>query len=176
MTCHYTFDEIFECNMCGEATSSARVLGLSLNRSQGARPRRKTGIAVAVCRCSACGLVFPNPQPRPRSISDHYDVSPEEYWNELQIRDTSGFEEYYKIIIARAKALLHFRPGMTFLDIGAGLGAAMSTYRAAGFDVYGIEPSGPFRQRALQITQLSEARIQLASLKMALSKMTFSIL
>jgi SAM-dependent methyltransferase len=143
----YTFLPVEQCNMCGSPASEHRVIGRRLNGHQGAFPKRKPGIAVSVKKCRRCSLVFADPQPVPFDLQDHYGVPPEAYWQEKYFHVS---EDYFAPVIARFKRLAAFRPGMTALDIGAGLGKAMIGLERAGFDTYGIEPSVPFRERAIE--------------------------
>ena len=105
--------------MCGADTSTHKVLGKRLNKSQGKNPKRKLGITTTVCECTNCGLIYSNPQPIPFDIQDHYGVFPEEYWKEsyFELNDN-----YFQGEISRLKQLMDFNPGMKSLDIGAGLG------------------------------------------------------
>lgn len=160
----YNFIDAETCVMCGRSSVDAKIIGLRLNRSQGRRPKSKTGIAVSVCRCRGCGLVFPNPLPRPQNLSDHYGVPPEGYWKSHYFENT---EHYYVRQIAHAKLHLAFHEGMTALDVGVGIGKAATALAQAGFDVWGIEPSEPFRAKALEFTGLPPERIRLASVEEA---------
>jgi ubiquinone/menaquinone biosynthesis C-methylase UbiE len=63
--------------------------------------------------------------------------------------------------------MLGFTPGMTALDIGSGLGKAMVALTRAGFDVHGIEPSQPFRDRSIARMGIAPERLQLASIEQA---------
>lgn len=158
----YKFVQQDECNMCGNPTGSAKVLGMRLNQSQGSDPRGKTGIGVTICKCARRGLNFAQPLPIPKSIADHYGVPPESYWKD------SYFEidpNYFQKQIADAKRLLDFRPGMRALDVGAGVGKAMIALEAAGFEVRGIEPSEDFRKRAIERMGIPGDRIALASIE-----------
>lgn len=158
----YHFRTVTECNMCGEPAENARVLGTRLDRSQGTRPRSRTGIAVSVCRCRSCGLIFPQPMPVPESIEDHYGVPPESYWASSYFTHDPT---YFAPQIADAKRLLPFRAGAKALDVGVGIGKAAVALRDAGFDVWGVEPSEPFRQKAIEHTGLPEDRILLSSIE-----------
>ncbi|MBK9421145.1 MAG: methyltransferase domain-containing protein [Flavobacteriales bacterium] len=142
----YTFEPVVRCNMCGAPGSEHRVLGRRLNGHQGAFPKRKMGVAVSVLQCRRCTLIFANPQPRPFDLQDHYGVPPEAYWQESYFEVS---EHYFKGVIDRFKVLAPFRSGMKALDVGAGLGKAMIALERAGFDTYGVEPSIPFRDRAI---------------------------
>lgn len=141
----YSFRPVAECDMCG--ATRFKLLGLRMNGRQGLRPKAAEGIAVSVKQCRGCGLIFADPQPIPESISDHYGMPPEDYW---KAADLDPPKDYLAAEIATAKRLLDFRPGMTALDIGAGVGKAMVTLNAAGFQTWGLEPSRPFYERALR--------------------------
>jgi SAM-dependent methyltransferase len=135
-------------------------MGLRLNGTQGARPREATGIAVSIKKCRDCELVFADPQPIPALLSDHYGVPPDAYWS------ANAFEwspAYFAEEITTAKRLLPFRQGMTALDIGVGLGKAMQSLTHAGFDAWGIEPSEPFYQRAVE--RIGPERLRLAAVE-----------
>jgi 2-polyprenyl-3-methyl-5-hydroxy-6-metoxy-1,4-benzoquinol methylase len=140
--------------MCG--SQDFRKLGMRLNCSQGWRPREASGIAVSVKQCRGCGLVFADPQPIPENLSDHYGIPPEDYWHSVPEWSPSAFSREIEI----AKRLLPFRPGMTALDIGAGVGAAMRSLAYAGFDTWGIEPAKPFHRRAKEVVDPDRLRLQ----------------
>ena len=137
---------VIQCNMCGSPPTEHRIIGRRLNGHQGAFPKRKRGISVSVSKCQRCSLVFADPQPVPFDLQDHYGLPPESYWLDeyFQLSD-----KYFSEVIAKHRELAGFVPGMTALDIGAGLGKAMIALERAGFDTYGIEPSIPFRERAI---------------------------
>ncbi len=142
----YTFVPVEECDMCGSPTSEHRVIGRRSNGHQGAFPKRKPGLSVSVSKCRRCSLVFANPMPVPFDLQDHYGIPPEVYWKDeyFQVSDT-----YFSDVIAKHRELGGSVPGMTALDIGAGLGKAMIALERAGFETYGIEPSIPFHERAI---------------------------
>ena len=157
----YEFRPVAQCDMCGG--TSFKLLGLRLSASQGFRPRKAEGIAVPVKQCNDCSLVFSDPQPVPANHSDHYG-EPEDYWAPAAFRWT---QEYFATEIASAKRLLDFKPGMTALDIGVGLGKAMKSLSAAGFDSWGVEPSPGFRAKAIEMMGLDPNRVQLAPVETA---------
>lgn len=152
----YEFRPVAQCDMCGG--TSFKLLGLRLSASQGLRPRKAEGIAVPVKQCHGCSLIFADPLPVPANHSDHYG-EPQDYWTPAAFNWTP---EYFATEIATAKRLLNFRPGMTALDIGVGLGKAMKSLSAAGFDSWGIEPSPGFRAKAIEMMGLDPDRVQLA--------------
>lgn len=110
-------------------------------------------------QCRDCDLIFSDPQPIPNSLFDHYNLPPEDYWAGLP----TWSPEYFSREIRVAKRLLGFRPGMTALDIGAGVGRAMRSLIHAGFDTWGIEPSEPFYKHAIQ--QIDASRVALSTLE-----------
>jgi 2-polyprenyl-3-methyl-5-hydroxy-6-metoxy-1,4-benzoquinol methylase len=146
-TLKYNFIEIMNCNMCGVPTQNHKILGQRLNQSQGWHPKKKTGISTSVMQCTNCDLIYSNPQPIPYNIQDHYGIPPEDYWTPDNFELPPG---YFCDQIAKAKKFLSFQTGMKALDVGAGLGKAMIAMENAGFDVYGIEPSIPFYERAIR--------------------------
>ncbi len=158
----YYFREIKQCEMCSEVTDSHKILGQRLNRSQGFNPRKKTGITVTIRKCGNCGLIYSDPQPIPFDIQDHYGTPPEEYWKkEYFIVEPAYFKEQ----IDTVQGLLNFRAGMKALDIGAGLGKAMLAMEKAGFDVYGLEPSVPFYERAISQMNVKEEKLKLGAIE-----------
>jgi len=156
----YAFVPVEQCEMCGSAAH--RVLGLRLNRSQGLNPAGRTGIAVGVKRCRDCGLTFADPRPIPGAIEDHYGVPPEGYWSPKRFEPDPS---YFQREIAEAKRLLPFQEGMSALDIGAGFGKAMTALSAAGFDTWGLEPSEPFRDRAIEKMGIPADRLALSTVE-----------
>ncbi len=144
--------------MCGDDSSAHKVVGLRLNKSMGLRPRRRDGISVAVKRCKNCGLLYSSPLPVPYDIQDHYGIPPENYWRPGYFKiDPNYFNK--EIIIA--KRLLHFKDGMKALDIGAGLGKGMLSMKKAGFEVYGVEASRSFYNRARSELKFDSSRLKL---------------
>jgi 2-polyprenyl-3-methyl-5-hydroxy-6-metoxy-1,4-benzoquinol methylase len=158
----YFFEEITKCEMCGDRTINHRVLGQRLNQSQGLSPKKKTGITVSVQKCSNCNLIYSQPQPIPFDIQDHYGAPPEEYWKESYFNWIDG---YFLTQCKMAKELLPFKEGMASLDVGAGLGKAMLSLKAAGFDSYGFEPSIPFYERALSKMNIDPSRLKLGKIE-----------
>ena len=158
----YAFKPVAACDMCG--STDFQMLGMRLSASQGLRPRRAEGISVPVKRCCNCALVFADPQPVPDNISDHYGLPPEDYWDAAAF---SWSPDYFAAEIETAKRLIDFVPRMAALDIGVGLGKATKSLAAAGFDVWGIEPSPSFRDQALQKMGLDAERVQLATVEAA---------
>jgi len=158
----YFFEDVTNCEMCGDVTTFHKVLGQRLNVSQGLSPKKKTGISVSVKRCNKCGLIYSSPQPIPFEINDHYGIPADSYWK-------PGYFEiephYFLAQIEEVKKLLPFEKGMKALDVGAGLGKAMLALESAGFDCYGFEPSKPFYERAITKMGINPQRIKLGAVE-----------
>jgi 2-polyprenyl-3-methyl-5-hydroxy-6-metoxy-1,4-benzoquinol methylase len=166
----YTFKSVTECEMCGDKIDGHKVIGQRLNKSQGFRPRSKSGISVSVKRCKKCGLVYSDPQPIPSSIQDHYGIPPESYWDEAYF---NWDESYFLPQINTAKSLIGFRPGMKALDIGSGIGKGVVALGKAGFDAYGLEPSETFYKKSIESTKISPDKLKLASIEDAVYEENF---
>lgn len=158
----YIFEEVENCEMCGDPTTKHKVLGMRLNTSQGGRPGKKTGISVTVKKCRNCKLVYSAPMPVPNNISDHYGIPPESYW----------YPDYFKVDptyflpqIETIKKLMDVKPGMKALDVGAGLGKCMIALANVGFDTYGFEPSQPFYERALSKMNIGQEKLKLGMIE-----------
>ena len=54
---------------------------------------------------------------------------------------------------------------MTALDIGAGLGKAILSLEASGFDTYGLEPSLEFHERALNNMNIDPKKLKLGAME-----------
>lgn len=160
----YNFFYPEACNMCGAPVSASRTIGQRLDGSQGKNPSRVRGISVSICRCAGCGLMFSFPQPRPASILDHYGIPPDSYWRPEQMRSTPG---YFEREIVAAKRMIRFSLGMTALDIGVGIGHGFQAMKAAGFDVWGIEPSEPFHRRLLDTLSVPSEKLRQSSVEEA---------
>jgi SAM-dependent methyltransferase len=162
----YTFQRQAQCNMCfAPIDRTATTLGKRLDQHQGVNPRKHVGVTTTVQRCSDCGLIFSNPMPIPRDIGQHYDVPAESYW----IRDLTITDMYF----AKQIDLFHdlWKPNgdgkRVALDIGAGVGRAMVSLEKAGFEVFGLEPSGAFRKVAIDRNGISPDMLSLASVEEA---------
>lgn len=153
----YYFYSVQHCNMCGDVSDRHTILGQRLNRSQGFRPRTKTGVSTTIQRCTQCGLIYANPQPIPFDLQDHYGVPPEDYWQEQYFQYDPT---YFSQELATLRGLMTMKPGMKALDIGAGIGKCMLSLAHAGFDAYGFEGSEPFHRRALESTKIDASRLQ----------------
>lgn len=150
--------------MCGSSSENFKILGRRLNCSQGFNPRNKVGISTTIVKCKKCSLIFSNPIPIPSNISNHYGVPPENYWKDDYFKIDSN---YFKTEIKIANNLLRLIENRKALDIGAGIGKCMVSLNNAGFDTYGIEPSSPFYQRAIDIMKISSEKLKLCSIENA---------
>jgi len=155
----YSFVPAERCNMCGAGLSRAKIIGRRLNDSQGLRPRGRIGITVTVMRCRRCGLVFANPQPRPSDVAQHYGVPPEEYWPPEYFHDSDSYFSSQIDTFSRLRGKKPPKGPARVLDVGAGLGKAVHALLHAGFDVWALEPSRPFCERAREATGLGADRL-----------------
>ena len=161
----YKFEFNDACEMCQDKIMHHRILGQRLSQRQGYKPKKKTGITVSVMKCTNCGLIYSYPMPVPDKITDHYGIKPEDYsWDENYFTyDPQYFSRQIKV----AKELLTFSKKMKALDIGAGLGKAMKSLQESDFDIYGIEPSPNFRDRAIEWLKIPADKIKLDSVETA---------
>lgn len=148
--------------MCGSPVENFKILGKRLNCSQGFNPTNKIGITTTVIKCNNCSLIFSSPIPIPSDINSHYGVPPESYWKDDYFKIDAA---YFNAEIAIAKKLVSFKKTAKALDIGAGIGKCMVSLNNAGFDTYGIEPSSPFYQRAIDIMKISPDKLKLCTLE-----------
>jgi 2-polyprenyl-3-methyl-5-hydroxy-6-metoxy-1,4-benzoquinol methylase len=158
----YTFKPVTNCEMCDDKADHHKVLGQRLNKSQGLRPKSKTGISVSVKRCTNCGLIYSDPQPIPSSIQDHYGIPAESYWEEAHFHWEPS---YFLKQINKAKQIIGFHQGMKALDIGSGSGKGVMSLTHAGFDAYGIEPSETFYKKSLEFRDIGPDKIKLSSVE-----------
>ena len=158
----YKFNEVDHCNMCCQSSSKNKILGQRLSKSQGIKPKEKYGITTTVMQCTNCKLIYTNPQPIPFDIQDHYGVPPETYWKENYFTWTT---DYFAHEISVAKKLLRSHENLKALDIGAGLGKSMISLQKAGFDVWGLEPSVPFRNKAIEKMGINPDRLKLGMIE-----------
>lgn len=157
---NYTFQKNDSCPFCG--TDKIKNIGKRLNASQGLNPHKKVGISVSVMKCKNCELVFPNPLPIPESVKDHYDVSPESYWTSDYFTSSDINRDNDLIWM---NSIQKVELGSKILDIGAGIGKAMIYLEKKGYDVYGIEPSEVFYNRAISLMGVNKQKLQLVSIE-----------
>ena len=155
----YRFEPVNACVMCG--SSEARVLGRRLDTHQGVRPRHRRAVATTVVRCRQCELIYCDPRPVPESITEHYDRSPEAYWNADYFNE---HDDYFAGVVDSFRRLWTGEGRPRALDVGAGIGKAMTVLERNGFDCYGLEPSQSFRDRAIS-RGVRAGRLQLAAIE-----------
>ena len=141
----YCFQPVATCVMCG--APEATTLGRRLSGHQGLRPSGVVGIATTIVQCPRCGLVYANPRPVPESLAQHYERPPEKYWRTHSVND--GSPEYFGFQADRFRDLWTGSGIPRALDVGAGLGKAMSALQRRSFEAFGFEPSAAFRDRAI---------------------------
>ncbi|HMG83612.1 MAG TPA: class I SAM-dependent methyltransferase [Ferruginibacter sp.] len=170
----YSFEEIINCEMCGNATANHAILGQRLNQSQGLNPKNKSGISVSIKKCNNCELIYSSPLPVPENIQDHYGIPPEDYWRPAYFISNPV---YFSSEIAIIKKLLPYKEGRKVLDIGAGIGHAMLALEREGFDVYGFEPSEPFYKKAIAVMNIKPERLKLGMIEnMEYEENTFDVI
>ena len=158
----YHFKAIEKCNMCGSQITASNLIGKRLNGSQGKNPHKKAGVTTSIMKCKTCSLIFSNPTPIPFDLQDHYGIPPETYWKtEYFTVDPS----YFMLNIEQVREIIPLEKGMKTLDIGAGLGKAMKTMEGQGLDAYGIEPSVPFYERAIELMHIQPDRLTLSAIE-----------
>jgi len=158
----YTFEDIIQCEMCGDDTKNHRILGQRMNRSQGLSPKKKKGITVSIMECNNCGLIYPQPLPIPSNIQDHYDTPADNYWSSDYFQMSP---DYFSSQIEIAKNILPSSSNMTALDIGAGIGKCMYALQNSGFDAHGIEPSKSFYDQAISKVGISPEKLKLGTIE-----------
>lgn len=83
-------------------------------------------------------------------------MSPSQYWkDEYYMWDSSYFSDQ----IEQALSLLDKTDHIRALDIGAGLGKAMLSMESRGIEAYGLEPSVPFHEKAIERMGVNEDRL-----------------
>ncbi len=158
----YRFKPMTQCNMCGSPAHKHKILGRRLDRSQGRRPGRLTGISVGIRRCNDCGLIYSDPQPIPLDLQDHYGVPPADYWKPEYFQLD---EAYFAHEIAILGRLTNGTTGLRTLDIGAGLGKQMIALERAGHEAHGFEPSHSFHSMAIERMAIRPERLRLGMLE-----------
>jgi 2-polyprenyl-3-methyl-5-hydroxy-6-metoxy-1,4-benzoquinol methylase len=157
----YYFKKIEQCNMCGSSSHSHKTLGRRLNKSQGIRPSKKTGVTITVLNCSQCNLNYSSPLPIPLNIQDHYGIVPENYWTKEYFNSKLNIDK----LIYKLQKNLNFDNKIKALDIGVGVGKMMQAMEDHGIESYGIEPSAQFYERAINELNISEDRLKCISIE-----------
>ncbi len=169
----YRFVPVGRCNMCLSDTAGHRLLGKRLNGHQGMRPKKKGGVTVSFYRCTSCGLIYSDPMPIPENIQDHYGIPPETYWKNQSFEMPEGFLKKDLDILEKLMGSLQDKKA---LDVGPGLGMGMIVMEQRGMDVYGIEASVPFYERAIEKMNISREKLTCVTIEDAgLSRQTFHL-
>lgn len=85
-----------------------------------------------IVQCRHCGFWYVNPQPTPEELMHFYAGYDEgDQWRQKEQHFNHGVR----------RAILGFRRWGSILDVGCGSGDFLLCMRAAGFSVFGIEPS-----------------------------------
>jgi ubiquinone/menaquinone biosynthesis C-methylase UbiE len=74
-------------------------------------------------------------------------------------------KDHFKTEIETLKTIMNIKPGMRFLDVGAGLGKTMTVFSRLDFDVYGFEPSKSFYQKAITQMKIPPDKLKLAMIE-----------
>lgn len=150
---HYT-----HCPLCGDEKFAHQFDIKDYSVSQESFP---------VCSCTKCGLLFTQDIPSETEISSYYQA--EQY---ISHSDTSKgiVNQLYHLVRKRTlkgkQKLIEKITGKKnggLLDIGSGTGSFLSTMRAAGWLVTGIEPDEIARKNSLtlhQVEAIAPDRIQ----------------
>lgn len=160
----YQYKVYSACPMCDASSTRFNILGKRLNHSQGLKPRKKPGITTTVVECRNCGLIFCNPQPLPLNIQDHYAIPPDSYWEKEKIISAVSINAN---VVEKLKSSLGDISSSKVLDIGAGLGKQMKGLSEFGFDVFGIEPSETFFDKANELFRFDSEKFKCASIETA---------
>lgn len=108
---------IVDCRICGSSSFSNYLLGRSYQ----------------IVECLACGLRYINPQPTDRELREFYaGFDLESTWR------GDGEERFDR---AMREFVRQFRRSGSVLDVGSSRGNFLIAMRAAGFSVFGVEPS-----------------------------------
>jgi len=124
--------ESVSCLLCGRDDSTPLVEGPD-------RLHRLPGTFKFV-RCRQCGLVYQNPRLTPATLADYYpdDYPPHRTGRRPTLWDRLDLSLAYA---KRVYAIRRFRGGGRLLDVGCGAGGFLQAMAAAGWEVYGLEPS-----------------------------------
>ncbi len=162
---NYTFRDIKNCEMCGTDSFQFKISGKRLSKSQSRNSKRKKGNSTTIIvKCSNCGLIFSNPQLVPQNISDHYGITPDNYWKEKQLTNNFNFSFGF---INCLKKLITINDGIKELDIGAGFGRFMEVLQKENINIYGLEPSESFYKAIIETKKIHPLKIKNDSIENA---------
>jgi SAM-dependent methyltransferase len=115
-------------------------------------------------RCRNCGLVQINPQPAPEAVRRRYREGHGNDYLSYECANEEAFLRLQELSLTDAgfyrleRTLLPVPPGTErprVLDIGCATGALLEKLRARGWDVLGIEISGPQAEYARRVRGLT---------------------
>ncbi|MDR1373636.1 MAG: class I SAM-dependent methyltransferase [Treponema sp.] len=114
-------------------------------------------------RCKNCGLVQMNPQPAPEEVRRRYREGHGDDYLSYELANEASFLRLQELSLAGAgfyrleQPFLPVPPGTErprILDIGCATGALLEKLRVRGWDVRGIEISGPQAEYARRVRGL----------------------
>jgi SAM-dependent methyltransferase len=121
-------------------------------------------------RCRNCGLVQMNPQPAPEAVRRRYREDHGEDYLSYELANEASFLRLQELSLAGAgfyrleQTLLPVPPGTErprILDIGCATGTLLEKLRDRGWDVRGIEISGPQAEYARRVRGLAVLELPL---------------
>ena len=108
---------IVDCRICGSRLFSNYLLGRGYQ----------------IVQCLECGLLYINPQPTDRELRQFYAA--------FDLDSTWRGDGEERFDRAMRDFVLQFRRSGSVLDVGSSRGNFLIAMRAAGFSVFGVEPS-----------------------------------
>lgn len=138
------FFEHVPCNLCGESDANAEVVFeadtekaprtreefFNIYSSSGDGPLYERAV-----RCRRCSLVYLSPRPKGALIIKGYSCAKDERY----VSQEEGRGITFRNSL---KKITRLRPRGKLLDVGAASGTFVSMAVEAGYDAYGVEPSG----------------------------------
>jgi len=109
--------------------------------------------------CLSCSFVFTSPRPDSQSLPGYYQSN---HYISHTGKSTGAISFFY--LLARKftlrwkiKLIRRFRKDISILDYGCGTGELLLACQRQGWQISGLEPSAPARQKATQITGINIA-------------------
>jgi 2-polyprenyl-3-methyl-5-hydroxy-6-metoxy-1,4-benzoquinol methylase len=159
----YTFINRNQCPACDDVENQ-NFYGRRSSKRGGLRPWQVVSLDIPIIRCCACELIYSNPLPIPASISQHYGVTPQEYWPDDYFKPD---ELTIQIESNAIESIISSKKVIQFLDIGAGIGKTMKQMAIRGWETWGIEPGEQFYNAAIVKNGIPRERLQLSSIEEA---------
>ncbi len=121
-----------------------------------ARDHLVTGENFTIVKCENCGLLFTNPRPEDDDLPGYYES--DEYISHSN--QTQSFtDRLYKVaryFTLRQKCRIiekhHHNHDKTLLDVGCGTGHFLQHCQHKGWQISGMEPHSPAREKAARLT------------------------